>query len=326
MINRRQAVLAGAAFLSTLSTRVFAQGAWPVKPVRIVVPFGAGGIADLTARAVGEALTPRLGQAVIIENKPGAGGVGAGDLVAHAEPDGYTILLVSNGTAVSAGLFKHLPFDALKDFAPVSLIGVFDIAVLVPANSPFKNVQDLVAAAKAKPGKLNIATVNVGSTQNLAAELFKTTAGMDMQVVPFNGTPAVVTALRGGQVDAAVEILGPVKTQVTSGALRVLAVMGSKRAAAFPDVATIAESGGALAKFEAASWNGLAAPAKTPAAVVERLNREVNAALATPALRQKLAALDIEARGSTPQQLGQLLAGETKRWAEVIRQANIPQQ
>jgi len=323
MINRRQAALAGAAFLSLPS---WAQAAWPAKPVRIVVPFGPGGIADLTARAVGEALTPRLGQPVIIDNKPGAGGVGAGDLVAHADPDGYTLLLVSNGTAVSAGLFKHLPFDAQKDFAPVSLIGVFDIAVLVPAGSPFKSVQDLVAAAKARPGKLNVATVNVGSTQNLAAELFKTTAGVDMQVVPFNGTPAVITALRGRQVDAAVEILGPVKTQVTTGGLRLLGVMGTKRAAAFPDVPTLAESGGALARFEASSWNGLAAPAKTPAAVIERLNRDVQAALATPALKQKLAALDVEARGSTPQGLGQFLASETKRWAEVIKRANIPQQ
>jgi tripartite-type tricarboxylate transporter receptor subunit TctC len=323
MMNRRQALAAAGALWTS---GAWPQGTWPAKPVRIVVPFGPGGIADLTARAVGEALTPRLGQSVVIENKPGAGGVSAGDLVAHAEPDGYTLLLVSNGTAVSAGLFKSLPFDAQKDFAPVSLIGVFDMAVLVPANSPHKTVHDLLAAAKASPGKLNIATVNVGSTQNLAAELFKTTAGIDAQVVPFNGTPAVITALRGGQVDAAVEILGPVKTQVTSGALRVLGVMGMKRSAAFPDAPTLAEGGGALAKFDVSSWNGLAAPAKTPAAVIERLNKEVQAVLATPALKQKLAALDVDARGSTPQQLGEHLARETKRWGDVIAQARIPKQ
>jgi tripartite-type tricarboxylate transporter receptor subunit TctC len=305
MLNRRE-LLAGA-MLVTLAKAGIAAGEsiFPSKPVRIVVPFGAGGIADLTARAVGEALSQRLAQPVIIDNRPGAGGVTAGEIVAHAEPDGYTLLLVSNGTAVSAGLFRHLPFDALKDFAPISLIGMFDLAVLVPANSPIKTMDDFVAAAKAKPGKLNVATVNVGSTQNLAAELLKSLVGVDVQVVPFNGTPAVVTALRGGQVDAAVEILGPVKTQVSSGALRVLSTM---------------------AKYEVASWNGLAAPAKTPPAVIERLNREINAVLTTPVVKQKLAAIDVEARGGTPQQLGALLASETKRWGDVIARAGIPKQ
>src|SRR5436189_167989 len=183
MLNRRHAVAALAGIAGAAS---WAQ-AWPSKPVRIVVPFGAGGIADLTARAVGEALSRRLGQPVIIDNRPGAGGVTAGELVAHAQADGHTLLLVSNGTAVSAGLFKHLPFDALKDFAPISLIGVFDLAILVPSNSPLKSMDDLVAAAKAKPGKLNVATVNVGSTQNLAAELLKSLVAIDVQVVPFNG-------------------------------------------------------------------------------------------------------------------------------------------
>jgi tripartite-type tricarboxylate transporter receptor subunit TctC len=175
----------------------------------------------------------------------------------------------------------------------------------VPANSPFKSVQDFIAAAKAKPGKLNIATVNAGSTQNLAAELFKTKEQVSAQVVPFNGTPAVITALRGGQVDAAVEILGPVKSQVDAGALRVLTTMS---------------------RYDVSSWNGLAAPAKTPAAVVEKMNREVQAVLAMPAVKQKLAALDVEARGSTPQQLAALLASETRRWADVIARAGIPKQ
>ncbi|HUR90488.1 MAG TPA: tripartite tricarboxylate transporter substrate-binding protein, partial [Ramlibacter sp.] len=221
MLNRRQVAGGLAAFASSTA---FAQE-WPTKAVRIVVPFGAGGIADLTARAVGDALATRTGKPVIIDNKPGAGGVVAGEAVAHAEPDGHTLLLISNGTAVSSGLFKHLPFDALRDFAPVSLIGVFQLGVLVAANSPFQSLDGLLAAAKSKPGKLNIATINAGSTQNLAAELFKSTEGIDVQVVPFNGTPAVITALRGGQVDAGIEILGPVKTQVASGALSMLATM-----------------------------------------------------------------------------------------------------
>ncbi|AMO25590.1 tripartite tricarboxylate transporter substrate binding protein [Ramlibacter solisilvae] len=323
MLNRRQAALVLASSLSPLSR---AQAVYPSKPVRVVVPFNAGGIADLTARAVGEALSTRLSQPVVVENRPGAGGVAAGELVARAEPDGHTLLLMSNGTAVSAGLFKRLPFDATKDFAPVSLIGVFDLAVLVPAASKFATLQDLLAAARAQPGQLNIATVNVGSTQNLAAELLKTTAGIEAQVVPFNGTPAVITALRGGQVHAAVEILGPVKAQIGAGALRALAVLGEKRPAALPQVPTVGESGGPLAGFRVSSWNALAAPAKTPPAVVQRLNTELQAVLSTPALRGKLAELDVEARASSPGQLAALLADETRRWGEVIARAGIAKQ
>lgn len=301
MVNRRQAAAALAALAGGAS---FAQS-WPARPVRIVVPFAAGGIADLTARAVGEALGARIGQPVIVDNRPGAGGVVAGEAVVHAQPDGHTLLLISNGTAVSAGLFKHLPFDAQRDFAPVSLIGVFGLGVLVASNSPFKSFADLLAAAKAKPGKLNIATVAVGSTQNLAAELFKSKEGIAAQVVPFNGTPAVIAALRGGQVDAAVEILGPVKAQLDSGVLRLLTTM---------------------ARYDVASWNGLAAPAKTPPAIIAKINTDVQAVLAQPDVKQKLAALDVEARGSTPAALGSLLASETRRWGDVIARAGIPRQ
>jgi len=320
-ISRRH-VLA-ASLLPVLPMPSFAQGSFPSRAIRIVVPFGAGGVADLTARAVGQALSDRLGQAVVIENKPGAGGVGAGEQVARAEPDGHTLLLMSNGTAVSAGLFKQLPFDPRKDFEPVSLLGLFDLAVVVPESSKFRNLGDLLAAAKASPGKINLATINVGSTQNLAAELLKTTAGVDVQVVPYNGTPAVVTALRGGQVDAAVEILAPIKGQITGGALRALAVLGEKRPAGM-EVPAARESGGALKDFNVSSWNALAAPARTPRDVIERLNKEVQAVLGTPALRQKLADLNVEARGSTPAQLGQLLDSEIKRWSDVIERARIP--
>lgn len=323
MIGRRQVLAALAA--APLAARVGAQPAFPNKALRIVVPFGPGGIADLTARAVGQKLAEQLGQAVVVENKPGAGGVAAGEMVARAEPDGHTLLLVSNGTAVSAGLFKSLPFDAQKDFAPVSLLGLFDMAVLVPESSHLKTVADLLAAAKAAPGKLNIGTVNVGSTQNLAAELFKATAGIDAQVVPFNGTPALVTALRSGQVDAAVEILGPVRGQISGRALRVLAVMGERRPAGFPDVPTVAEGSG-LKGFNVSSWNGLAVPARTPRDVVQRLNRELQQALSDAQLRARLAELSVEARHSTPEQLAALLTSETKRWSEVIARAGIPRQ
>jgi tripartite-type tricarboxylate transporter receptor subunit TctC len=297
---------------------------FPSKPIRIVVPFGAGGVADLTARTVAGRLAEQLGQSVVIENKPGAGGVVAADTVLKAEPDGHTLLLMSNGTAVSAGLFKSLPFDTLKDFAPISTLGYFDIAILAPADSRFKSLAELLAFARSNPGKLNIGSINIGSTQNLAAELFKSTAAMDVQIVPFNGTPAVVTALRGGQIDAAVEILGPVMSQVQAKALRVLAVTGEKRSAALPDVPTARESG--LSSFVAASWNGLAAPARTPRPVVERLNREVLAAINHPDVRRRLAELNVDAQASSPEQASALLASEVKRWGEVIVRARIPQQ
>lgn len=297
---------------------------FPAKPIRIVVPFGAGGVADLTARTVAQKLSESLGQPVVIDNKPGAGGVVAGEMVARAEPDGHTLLLMSNGTAVSAGLFKSLPFDAVRDFAPVSTLGFFDIAVVTPADSKFRTLGDLLAFAKANPGKLNLGSINIGSTQNLAAELFKISSGADMQIVPFNGTPAVVTALRGGQIDAAVEILGPILPQIRAGALRALAVTGDRRAAVLPEVPTAKESG--LPTFLASSWNALAAPAKTPPGVIARLNREVVAAVNAPEVRRKLAELNVEARGSSPEQAAELLAGETRRWGEVIRRARIPTQ
>lgn len=298
--------------------------AYPTKPIRLVVPFGAGGVADLTARTVAQKMGETLGQSIIIDNKPGAGGVVAGDAVAKAKPDGYTLLLVSNGTAVSAGLFKSLPFDTARAFSPISTLGFFDIAVVVPDNSRFKTLPELLAFAKANPGKLNVGTVNVGSTQNLAAELLKSSAGVDIQVVPFNGTPAVITAMRGNQIDAAVEILSPLVPQIQSKSLRALAVMGDKRPTTLPDVPTVAESG--LKGFNATSWNALAAPAGTPKDVVDRLHRAAQTALETPEVKKRLQEMHIEARASTPGQMGQLLNSEIKRWGDVITRANIPRQ
>jgi tripartite-type tricarboxylate transporter receptor subunit TctC len=320
--HRRNSLALIAAALA--SPWVGAQGDWPAKAIRIVVPFGAGGIADLTARAVAKQLAENLKQSVVVENKPGAGGVVAGETVVRAEPDGHTLLLMSNGTAVSAGLFKSLPFDAQKDFAPIATLGFFDIAVLTASGSRFKTMREMLAFAKANPGKLNVASINVGSTQHLAAELLKTSAGVDFQVVPFNGSPAVLTALRGGQVDAAVEILGPMMGQIAAKAVQPLAVMGAKRSPSLPDVPTVAESG--VPKFDASSWNALAAPARTPPAVIALLNREVNKALADPELRKQLAELNVTPAGGTPEQLRDLLASETKRWSDVIVQAKVPRQ
>lgn len=317
---KRCAMVAGLALLALTSQ---AQ-TFPTKTIRIVVPFGAGGVADLTARTVAQKLSQSLGQSVVIDNKPGAGGVSAGDAVAKAEPDGHTLLLISNGTAVSAGIFKSLPFDTLKDFAPISTLASFDIAIVTPVDSPFKTLADLLAFAKANPGKLNLGTINIGSTQNLTAELFKSAAGIDVQIVPFNGTPAVITALRGGQIDAAVEILGPVIPQISTKALRALAVTGARRSAVLPDVPTAVESG--VAGLVATSWNGLAAPAGTPAAVIHRLNKDIVAAIAAPDVKSKLHSLNVEAQSSSPEQAASLLASETRRWGDIITRAKIPTQ
>lgn len=311
--------------LSPMANMAQAQTAatFPSKPLKIVVPFGAGGIADLTARTVATKMADILGQPVIIDNKPGAGGIVAGDMVAKSEPDGTTMLLMSNGTAVTAGLFKSLPYDTVKDFAPVSTLGFFDIALVVKADSTYKTLPELVAFAKANPGKLNIGTINIGSTQNLAAELFKSTAGIDVQIVPFNGTSAVITGLRGGQIDAAVEILGPVKTQIDAKAIKALAVMGLKRAPSMPDVPTVKESG---FNMNAASWNSLAVSAKTPKDIVAKLNAAAATALASPDVKKRLADLGVEAGSSSPEGLADLLKAEIKRWGEVISRAKIAKQ
>ena len=300
--------------------------AFPAKPLKIVVPNAAGGAADITARTVGQKLNDALGQAVVIDNKPSAGGVVAGEQVARAEPDGHTLLLVSSGTAVSQALFKELPFDTLKDFVPVSKLATFDLIIAVNEGGRFKTLAELLAYAKANPGKLNVGTPNIGTTQNLAAELFKASAGVDVTVVPFNGTPPVITAVRGGQIDAMVDILGPLMPQVTSKALRPLAVLGDKRSVALPDVPTVRETGGALSGFNVSSWNGLAAPAKTPPAVVARLNKELQAVLAQPEVKKRLLELTLVAQGSTPEQLHDLLADEIRRWSDVIAKAKIAKQ
>jgi tripartite-type tricarboxylate transporter receptor subunit TctC len=326
--NSRQAAMLAVAILTGLSLQPglgWAQ-AFPARPLKIVVPNAAGGAADLTARTVAQEMSKTLGQSVVIDNKPSAGGVVAGELVAKSEPDGHTLLLVSSGAAVSAALFKQLPFDTVKDFTPVSMLATFDLALVVAENGRFKSLADLLAYGRANPGKLNIGTPNIGTTQHLAAELFKATSGVDMQIVPFNGTPAVITALRGGSLDVAIDILGPLMPQISSKALRPLAVLGDKRASQLPDTPAVKESGGALAAFNVSSWNGLSAPAKTPKEAVARLNREVQAALALPDVKKRLLDLNLVAHGSSPQQLGDQLNFDIKRWGDVIQKAGVAKQ
>ena len=311
--------------LATAAIAAWAQ-TFPTRPIKIIVPFGAGGVADITARVLAQKMseTPTLGQQVIVENRPGAGGIVASDAVAKADPDGYTLLLVSNGNAVSATLFKSLPYDTVNDFAPVSTAGFFDLVLLVNSDSRIGTVAELIASAKANPTKFNIATINVGSTQNLSAELFRSMAGVEAPVVPFKGTPAVVTALRGNEVQAAFEILAPVMSQIKAGAVKAIAVTSNRRFPGLANVPTVSESG--LPGYQASSWNGISAPAKTPRAIIDRLNREVNAAVASPDVKQRLQELGVEARGSTPEGLKELLVAEIAKWRTVIERARIPKQ
>jgi tripartite-type tricarboxylate transporter receptor subunit TctC len=307
------------AFAFTASAQTF-----PTKPIKIVVPFGAGGVADLTARSLAQRLAEQYGQGVVVENRPGAGGFAAADAVVKAEPDGHTWLLISNGTAVSAGLFKSPQVEADRDLAPVSLMAAFDLALVVSAESKFQSLADVSAFAKQNPGKLNVGSINIGSTQHLSAELVKFALGWDAQVVPFNGTPAVVTALRGGTVDVAVEILGPIMGQITGKALRPIALLGERRASALPDVPTLGESVKDAPKI--ASWNGIALSARTPPALVQKISKDVQAALATPAVQTRFRELNVEPLPSTPEQASAHLKSEIRRWSEVIRKANVPQQ
>src|SRR6266446_7703828 len=246
-----------AAALAALTTTAYAQG-YPTRPVRILVPFAPGGVADITARVLSQKIGEGMGQQLIVENRPSAGGIVASEAVAKAEPDGYTLLFLTNGNAVSASLFKSLPYDTVRDFAPVSTVGFFDLVLVVDSASKIGSVRELIAYAGSNPNKINIGTINIGSTQNLAAELFKSLSGIDAQVVPFKTTPAVITALKGGDVQAAFEILAPVMAQINGGGLKPLAVTSAKRFAGLPDVPTVAESG--VRGYQAASWNGVAAP------------------------------------------------------------------
>jgi tripartite-type tricarboxylate transporter receptor subunit TctC len=269
-------------------------------------------------------MSETMGQQVLVENRPSAGGIVASETVAKAAPDGYTLLFITNGNAVSASLFKSLPYDTLNDFAPVSTVGFFDLVIVVNPDSKIGSVGELISFARANPNKLNIGTINIGSTQNLAAELFKSMSGIDAQVVPFKTTPAVITALKGNEVHVAFEILAPVMAQIRGKGLKPLAVTSSRRFAGLADVPTVAEAG--VPGYQASSWNGVAAPAKTPKTVLDRLNREVNAAVAAPDARKRLQELGVDARAGTPEALHELLVSEIAKWKAVIERAKIPKQ
>lgn len=310
-----------AAVLLAAAGRAPAQPRFPDKPITLIVPFAPGGIADITARTVAQAMGATLGQTIVVDNRPSAGSIVGSSAVAQAAPDGHTLLLMSNANAVSASLFKKLPFDVQKDFAPVGTLAFFDLALFVDAGSRLKSVADVLADAKARPGKLTIGTIAAGSTQHLSAELFKSRTGIDAVVVPYKGTPAVLMALRAGEIDLAFEIVAPMLSQLSAKAIRALAVTSDVRHPALGNLPTLAEAG--VANYNVASWNALAAPKGTPGDIIERLNRAAREALASPAVRQRLADLGVRTQPGSPAQLGALLASEIARWREVIVAARI---
>ena len=282
------------------------------RAIGLLVPFAPGGIADLTARAVARAMAQSLGQAVVVENRPGASSIVASQAVASARPDGHTLLLMSNSNALSATLFKKLPYDTSKAFAPISTTGFFDIGVFASVPGHIVSLHQALTLARAEPGKLTLGTISVGSTQQLAAELFEALTGIDALIVPYKTSPAVHTALRAGEVDLAFEFLAPMLAQVEAGAVRAPAVAAAARNPVLPEVPTVQQAG--VAGYAVASWNALAAPAGTPHEVVERLNRAVRDAVAAPALREQFGKLGVRLHAGAPAELQALLSSEVSRW------------
>jgi tripartite-type tricarboxylate transporter receptor subunit TctC len=301
-----------------------AQTNYPDRPVRVILPFGPGGVADITARLVAEKLSQKLGQNFVIENTPGAGGIAAARTVLAAPADGYTLAFFSNGTAISVPLFEKLPFDPVKQFVPVSALGYFNLVFVTAANSDLKTFGDVLKTAHDKPGTLNLGSITVGSTQNLTAQLFKSMSGADIVIVPFRTSPDELVALLRGDVQMEVEFYAALKPSLQSGQVRALATSGPKRSLELPDVPTVREAG--VANFDVTSWNALYAPAGTPGGVIDKLNAAMRAVLADPDLKQRALALGIDAKASTPAELDARMRSDIDKWTKVIEAAHIPKQ
>lgn len=297
-----------------------AQSVYPDRPIRIVIGFGPGGLADITMRLVGQKLTEITGQQVVIENRPSAGGIVAASAVTSARPDGYTLFVLSSGIAISRSLLKTMPFDPVADFAPISTVAYFDLLILTQAQSPLRTVNDVIAAARANPGRFNVGTINPGSTQNLSAELLKSATSVNMTIIPYRSTPEVLTALLRNDVDIMVESYAALKAQIDDGRVRPIAATGEARSPMLPNVPTLRESG---VPAEVVGWNALVAPAQTPPDIIAALNRHLQAIVAQPDFRQRLIELGTEARASTPAELGARLSSDIEKWAAVIKQAGI---
>lgn len=310
-----------AAALAFSAGSALAQGKYPDKTVRVILPFGAGGVADITTRLVADKLGEKLGQRFVVENNAGGGGIAAARAVMQSPADGYTLAVFSNGTAVSVNLFKSLPFDPVKDFVPVSAMGFFDLIFVTNANGPIKTLGDFIKAAKEKPGKLNVGTIAAGSSQNLGAELFKSVSGLDFVIVPFKTSGEVLVGLERDDVQMAAEFYAALRGGLDAKKFIPVAISGTKRGEYLPEAPTAKEAG--VANFEVSSWNAIFAPAGTPADVVAVLNKALNEVLADPEVRRKALELGIDARGSTPQEIQDRLKADIVKWGQVIDKAGI---
>ena len=300
----------------------FAQDKWPSKPITYVVAFPAGGTTDVLARLIAQKLGPALGTTVIVENRAGAGGNIGSDYVAKAAPDGYTIL---GGTisshAINVSLYPKLPYDPVKSFSPVALIGTNANVLVVGASSPYKTVQELTAAAKAKPGSISFASAGNGTSQHLSGELYKSIAGLDMVHVPYKGSAPAIQDVIGGQVPMMFDTSVVAMPFIESGKVRALAVTSSKRAATLPNVPTMAESG--VTGYDLQSWQAIFAPAGVPAPILSRLQTEVGKILKSPEIVERLGKLGMEASTMTPEQFAAFQVAEIAKWAKVIKAGNI---
>jgi tripartite-type tricarboxylate transporter receptor subunit TctC len=310
--------------LVALSLAAFAPVAnaevWPAKPIKWIVPFAPGGTTDILARTISEKLSQALGQPVIIENKPGAGGGVGADFTAKAPPDGYTIMGGTISThAINASLYKSLPYDPVKDFAPITLIARVPNMLVVNPDVPAKNVAELIALMKANPAKYTFASAGNGTSQHLSGELFKAMAGVDMQHIPYKGSPPALQDVVGGQVTMTFDNITTAWPLAKAGKLRALAVTTAKRSAIAPDVPTLAESG--LAGYEVGSWQGAFAPAGTPPDIVKRLNAEMVKIINMPDVREKLVGLGAEPVANTPEEFGALVKTEVAKWADVVKKS-----
>jgi tripartite-type tricarboxylate transporter receptor subunit TctC len=318
--TRRTLVRLATAALVAFAGLVQAQP-YPDRPIRIVVPYAAGGAVDIVARTIGQPLGEALKQPVIVDNRPGASANIGMEMVAKAKPDGYTLLMASNGIATNMALFPNLAFDGQRDFAPVAKIGYAPLVIVVPASSPAKSLKDLIAMAKAEPGKLTYASAGNGSSGHLAGELLKSTARIDVLHVPYKGGAPAITDLLGERISFMpinpVEVLAHIR----AGRLRALAVASDKRFPSLPDVPTVSEAG--LPGYEATVWWGLVAPAATPQAIVHQLNAETNKALVDPSVAGKLNELGVVLTPGTPEQFAAFVKSQTELWSGVIKSAGI---
>lgn len=294
---------------------------YPAKPVKVVVGYSAGGAVDAVARTVGQAMSASMGQTFVVENKPGAGTNIAVKSVIAAEPDGYTLMMAANALAANMALYQPAPFDAERDLVPVSLIGRVPVVIAANASAPYASIQQLIAAARAKPGSISFASPGNGSTPHMAVEFFKRAAGISLLHIPYRGGSQALTDVIGGQLPLVAVNALEVQPHVKSGKLKVLAVLSTNRSAIFPDVPTIAESG--FPGFEASVWYGLVAPAATPKAIVTRLHAEVQKALQTKEVRERMTQVGGEVLPGSAEMFAALIRSERQRYEKLVREANI---